>query len=96
MVEYITADGLFSIDLALRPPPALEQSAQPAAAAINAQIHANGSGQSSSVSSGSSKGSIRVAAELDAGEGPNGAQEHQVRTRGKAPKVDVIASFLKL
>lgn len=83
MVEYITADGLFSIDLALRPPPTLDQSAQPAAAAADARAHANDSGQSS-VSSVSSEGHTKATSDLAAGDGVDGRQEHQVRTCGKA------------
>ena len=87
MVEYITADGLFSIDLALRPPPAQEQSAQPAAAAADIR-NGNSSGQSSNIgsSSSSSEGSIRVMAELAAGNGLSGVQEHQVS--GEAIRTD--------
>ena len=96
MVEYITAYGLFSIDLALRPPPALDQSAQPAAAAADARAHVNGSGQSSvsSVSSGSSEGSSKATSDLAAGDGPDGRQEHQVRTCGKAFQMEDHAQYL--
>ena len=86
MVEYITADGLFSIDLALRPPPAQEQSTQPDAATADVRIHANGRGQSSDVGSGSSEGSTRVTAELAAGDELNRMQEHQVS--GEAIRTD--------
>jgi hypothetical protein len=88
VVEYITADGLFSIDLALRPQQAQEQSTQPAAATADARIHANGSEQSSDIGSGSSNGSASVTAELEAGDGADGAQEHQVRAC-EATKMDV-------
>jgi hypothetical protein len=74
VVEYITEDGLFSIDLALRPPPGQEQTVQPAAPAVDAQAHFDGSTYSSDV--GRSGGSADAVAELAA----DGAQEGQVRT----------------
>ena len=66
VVEYITEDGLFSIDLALRPPPG--QTGQPAAAVANAEPQANDSIHSSN-------GSSSMPAEPQ----HDGAQEHQVR-----------------
>jgi hypothetical protein len=72
VVEYITEDGLFSIDLALRPPPG--QTAQPAATVANAELDANGSSPSSN---GSGGGGTRLATPSEPQY--NGAEECQVR-----------------
>lgn len=57
-MEYITEDGLFSIDLALRSPPQQQPAQQPHAASAGTNASANGSARSSGENSSNISSSV--------------------------------------